>query len=82
MTSGDSTEGPSSSCPRSSSSDAEAETNATATLEQFTEIFNRLRRVPPATMERAILQAASSPCRSPARTWLVLKTLFLRRTQC
>ena len=33
-------------------------------------IFNRLRRVPPATMERAILQAASSPCRSPARTWL------------
>ena len=42
MTSGDSTEGPSSSCPRSSSSDAEAETNATATLEQFTEIFDEI----------------------------------------
>ena len=45
-------------------------------------IYNRLRRVPPATMERVILQAANSPCISPARTWFVLKTWFLRRTQC
>ena len=33
--------------------------------------FNRLRRVPPGTMEKAILQAANSPRRSPAKTWLV-----------
>ena len=45
-------------------------------------VFGRLRRVPTATVERAILQAANTPCRSPARTWLVVKTWFLRRTQC
>jgi hypothetical protein len=39
--------------------------------------FNRLRRVPPASMERAILQAANSPCRGPARTWLLCKTWCL-----
>ena len=44
-------------------------------------VFNCLRRVPPATMERAFLQAANSPCISPARTWLVFKTWFLRRTR-
>ena len=53
----------------------------TTSLYIYIYIFNRLRRVPPATMERATLQVANSPCRGPARTWLVLKASFLRRTQ-
>ena len=32
-------------------------------------LYNRLRRGPPATMERAILQAENSACTGPARTW-------------
>ena len=48
----------------------------------YLHIFNCLQRVPTATMERAILQAANSPCISPAITWLVFKTWSSRRTQC
>jgi hypothetical protein len=45
------------------------------------QIFNRLRRVSPATMERAILQAANSPCTGSARTWFLCKTWRLWITQ-
>ena len=48
-------------------------------INHYLTAFGVFRRPP---WKGAILQAASSPCRSPARTWLVLKTLFLRRTQC
>ena len=42
-----------------------------------TRLFNRLLRVPPATTERFILQAANSPCTGPARTWFLCKTWCL-----
>ena len=45
------------------------------------DLSNSLWRVPPATRERVILQVANSPCRGPAKTWLVLKTWLLRRRQ-
>ena len=53
----------------------------------YTTVFNRLRRVPPATMERAILQAANSPCTGPARKHCVcvkhgfcVKQFFVAKT--
>ena len=46
-------------------------------LPDLKHVFNRLRRVPPATTERAILQAANSACTGPARTLFVCKTRCL-----
>ena len=38
--------------------------------------FNRLRRVPPATVEKAILQAAKSACTGLGKMWFLCKTSF------